>query len=380
MSALLENMQERHFLHGDKFVKFWEEYYANHEWLPDEKMNLYFDFPYCVSNCKYCMIQPANLNARAKDVPVYEQELIKLVQSCSHIFPQRPIGQIAFGGGTASLMSRDCVRAIIKAVGPSWDNAYVRKMEVHPNNLSDDYIDFLLDEVHITNMSMGIQTFNAEDLKAQRRISVDINDLKHYVDRLHAAGVSVNMDLVALFNGETEKDWETFRNDVNIVRNMFNPDMFFTQVNFATQERYYEHTLRLRQELVEFIKTAPEYQFADERYGKIDIDDVQDYLDTTYFMVKPDYFKYLKEHGLYKTDPRYGNYIGFGGNMEHRAFSLTSDKQTIYSFYDFFKHRWIHELQPTVVPKVINGVVPTIPVGQYTIPPYNPVISEKKED
>lgn len=370
----------RRFLHGDKFVKFWEDYYANHEWLPDEKMNLYIDFPYCVSNCKYCMIQPANINSHRAEVEVYEKELIKHIQSCSHIFPQRKIGQIAFGGGTASLMSYDCIREIIKAVGPSWDDALVRKMEVHPHNLSDEYIDFLVNEVHITNMSMGIQTFNPDDLRSQNRIGINVNELKHYVDRLHAAGVSLNMDLVALFNGETEADWETFRNDMKIVREMFNPDMFFTQVNYATQSRYYEYSLRLRKEICAFVDNAPEYQLADERYRIFDIQDVQEYLDTTYFMVKPDYFKYLKEYGLYKTDPRYGNYMGFGGNLSHRVFSLTSERQTIYSYYDFRRKHWVHELMPTVVPKAEKGGdIPTINVGQYVIPPYNPAISENKE-
>lgn len=366
----------RKFLHGDKFVKFWEDYYAHHEWLPDEKMNLYIDFPYCVSNCKYCMIQPANINTHRPEIPVYEDELVKHIQSCSHIFPQRKIGQIAFGGGTASLMSWDCIRNIMKAVGPSWDDALVRKMEVHPHNLSDEYIDFLVDEVHITNMSMGIQTFNSAALKAQNRIAVDLNKLIHYVDKLQNAGVSVNMDLVALFNGETEEDWEIFKDDMRTVREFFNPDMFFTQVNYATQARYYEYSLKLRKLICEFVDNAPEYQLADERYRIFDIQDVQEYLDTTYFMVKPNYFKYLKEYGLYKTDPRYGNYMGFGGNLSHRVFSLTSERQTIYSYYDFRRKHWIHELMPTVVPTAEKGgSIPTINVGQYIIPPYNPEIS-----
>ncbi len=368
------------FLHGHKYVEFWEDFFAHHEWLPGEKMNIYIDFPYCLSNCKYCMFQPECYNKNPADVATYEREVVKLIESCSHLFHLRQIGQIAFGGGTASLMSRDCVRAVMKAIGPSWDNAYARKMEVHPHNLTDDYIDFLTQECHITNLSMGIQTFNAEDLKAQNRIAVDLNKLIHYVDKLHAAGVSVNMDLVAMFNGETEKDWETFRNDMRIVKEFFSPDMFFTQVNYATEARYYEHTLRMRKELIDFIQSAPEYQFADDRYYKLDINDVMAYLDTTYFMVKPYYIKYLIEYGLYKTDPRFGNYMGFGGNIKHQAFSLTSEKQTIYTYYDFYKKHWVHRLIPTVVAKVVNGVVPTIHVGQYTIPPYNPEISEKKED
>lgn len=366
----------RTFLHGDKFVKFWEDYMKNHDWLPDENLNVYIDFPYCVSNCKYCMIQPANINEHRPEIPVYEEELVKLISKFTDIFQMHQIGQIAFGGGTASLISRDCLREIIKAFGPAWDKAYNRKMEVHPHNLNEDYIKFLIDEFHMTNLSMGIQTFNTDALKAQNRIPVNLGDLRKYVDILHSNKVSVNMDLVALFNGETEEDWNIFRDDMKIVREIFNPDMFFTQVNYATQERYYEHTLRLRKELVSYIDQCPEYQFADERYRKIDIQDVQEYLDTTYFMVKPAYFQYIKDLNLYKTDPRYGNYIGFGGNISHRAFSLTSEKQTIYSYFDFVRKHWIHELQPTVVPKPgPDGSIPTIPVGHYIIPPYNPEIS-----
>lgn len=373
--------KKRVFLHGDKFVKFWEDYYKNHQFLDGERVNLYIDFPYCVSNCKYCMYQPANFNTHRSEIPVYEKVLVDHIRSVSHVFNQRQLGQINFGGGTASLFSRECLENIIDAVGPAWDNAMVRKMEVHPHNFSDDYIDFLINTLHITNLSMGIQTFDNEALKGQNRIAINVNELKHYVDKLHAAGVSVNMDLVALFNGETEHDWDIFYNDVKIIREVFNPDMFFTQVNFATEARYYEYTLRLRKFLVDWIKTAPEYVFAEDRYNKLDLRDVQEYLDTTYFMCKPDYLKYLRDNNLYKADPRFGNYIGFGGNLSHRVFSLTSERQTIYSYYDFRRKHWIHELMPTEVPSASKGgPIPTLHVGQYLIPPYNPEISGSEED
>lgn len=368
------------YLHGNKFRKFWEDYYANHKFIPGEMVNLYIDFPYCMSNCKYCMIQPANYNTCKKEIPEYEKKLVESIEEMTDLIQLHKVGQIAFGGGTASMMSRPTVRKVVKAIGPAWDSALVRKMEVHPRDLNEDYLDFLINELHITNISIGIQSFDAESNKHQHRIMCSLSDLLKYTGILQSNGVSVNIDLVALFDGEEERNWEIFRNDVKIVRDLINPDMFFTQVNYATEARYYEYTLRLRKELIEFIKNAPEYVFADDRYYKLDINDVQAYLDTTYFMVKPDYFKYLKDNHLYKEDPRFGNYIGFGGNISHRAFSLTSDRQTIYSMYDFQHHRWIRELMPTVVPhasKSDNGelYIPTINVGQYVIPPYNEEIS-----
>lgn len=368
----LPGLENFNYLHGDRIVKFWEDYYEHHKWLPEEKMNVYIDFPYCVSNCKYCMIQPANYHVHAKEVPIYQEKLLEWIDKQKHLFPKHQLGQIAFGGGTASLMSRDTLREIMKLFGDCWDDAYVRKMEVHPRDLSDDYIDFLLDEVHITNMSIGVQSFNTQSNKDQQRIMCDVNDLVRYVDRLQKGGVSMNIDLVALFNGETERDWEIFRDDMRIVRELMNPDMFFTQVNYATGKHYYEHSLRLRKEICDFVSKATEYEFPEDRYYNLDINDVQDYLDTTYFMVKPAYFKYICDNNLYKQDPRYGNYMGFGGNLEHRVFSLTSEGHTIYSYYDFNDKRWIHEQMRTKIPKVKNGVVPTIQVGQYVIPPYDP--------
>lgn len=377
MSELI-GLETKKYLHGDKFVKFWENFYEHHVWEDGEKMNIYIDFPYCASTCKYCMIQTPVAGVHSSEIPIYEEKLLEHLNSMKHLFPLHQIGQIAFGGGTASMISRPTLKEITKIIGSSWDNALVRKMEVHPRDLNDDYITFLLDECKITNMSIGIQSFNAQSNRDQHRITCNLNDLIRYVDRLQKAGVSVNIDLVALFNGETENDWEIFRNDMRIVKEFFNTDMFFTQVNYATQSRYYEYTLRLRKEICDFIKGAPEYVFPDERYSKLDMDDVQRYLDTTYFMVKPEYLKFLLDNGLYKSDPRYGNYIGFGGNMYHRAFSLTSERQTIYSYYDFNNKRWIHEQMPTVVPKVASGAdatIPTLNCGQYVIPPYDPSIS-----
>lgn len=142
---------EAKYLHGDKIVKFWEDFYANHKFEPGEKMNIYIDFPYCASTCKYCMIQTPVAGCHTKEIPIYEEKLLESIDKMKHLFPLHQIGQIAFGGGTASMMSRDTLREIVRLIGPSWDNALVRKMEVHPRDLNDDYVTFLLEEARITN-------------------------------------------------------------------------------------------------------------------------------------------------------------------------------------------------------------------------------------
>ena len=368
----------KRYLHGDKFHQYWDEYYKETEGS-NELVNLYFDFPYCVSNCKYCMIQPANLNKCKDDVPIYEEELVKHVSTFKDIIYRRPIGLISFGGGTASQMSRDCVRGIINGIGEDvWRSAKCIKMEVHPRDLDEEYIMFLIDEVGITHMSIGIQSFDRESNANQHRITCNMQKLKDCVELLHKYDICVNIDLVALFDGETEHHWQLFRNDLRILQEFIHPDMIFTQVNYATGKRYYEHSYRLRKEICHFVDMFPEYQLAEDRYRKFDMNDVQRFFDTTYFIIRPQALAYLKRERLFSRDVRFCDYIGFGGNFNHRVFSLTSRGDKIYSHYDFIEKRWLHELTATKVPdKPKEGTVTgTIDIKEH---PEENTIWEEKE-
>ncbi len=392
MSDLASN-KEITFLHGKKFVKFWENYYENHEWGENDKVNVYVDFPYCISNCKYCMYQPANFTEHKKEVPIYQEKLLKHIDSCKHILQMKPIGLLSFGGGTASLIPRDVHKKIKELFGPAWDNAFARKMEVHPMNLTVDYVDFLADEMNFTNISMGIQSFDRKSNLNQHRIMPDFNNLLKCVERIREKGLRFNMDLVMMFDGETKHDLEIFRNDLKIVNEFFDPDMFFTQVNYATERRYYEHSQRLRKEIVRFVDENPRYVLGEESYRNFDILEVQRFLDTTYFLTKPGYYDYLKENKVF-NNPKRMNYIGFGGNFQHKAFSITEEGHKIESFYNFEEKRWIHELSSEIVPNKLSFAlggtlkpkvdvsipdpqdpskitIPTINVGKYVIPPYD---------
>ena len=376
---LAPDRQDEIFLHGKKFVEFWENYFTNHKWGDNEGINIYIDFPYCVSNCKYCMLQPSNMHTHRHELPIYEEKVLELMDQMKHLFHLRPVESVVFGGGTPSLMPRRMIKKIMDLI-PMWDDAPFRKMEIHPRDLTDDYVDFLIKEVRLTNVSFGIQSFNVESNRDQHRITCNIHTLVDSVKKLQDNGVRVNIDLVALFNGEQEKDWEIFKDDLKIIRDIVKPDLFFTQVNYATESRYYEHSLRLRKELKAFINTTDQYIFGEETYNSLDINDVQRFLDTTYFLIKPKYHEHLTINELYQ-DPRLENCIGFGGNINHQVFSLTKEGNTIYSYYDFNSNRFIHRLIKTEIPAVSSDhfpsvtissddPIPTIQVGRYTIPPY----------
>ena len=400
--ADISGKTETKFLHGNKFIKFWENYYKNHDWGDFNRVNVYVDFPYCVSNCKYCMYQPANFTEHKSEIPIYEEKLLDHIDSCKHILQMQPLALISFGGGTASLISRETHRKIKELFGAAWDNSFNRKMEVHPKDLTFDYIDFLVEEMHFTSISMGIQSFDRRSNIVQHRIMPDLNHLIKCVQRIKDHGLIVNIDLVMMFGGETRNDLEIFKNDLKILRDYFDPDMFFTQVNYETERRYYEHSQRLRKIICKFVDENPQYELGEDSYRNFDIMEVQKFLDTTYFLIKPDYYNYLKANQIYASTKKM-NYLGFGGNLNHKVFSLTSEGHRIESFYDFDESRWIHELKTEIVPNKLSRArggslksdvditiidpkdsskitVPTINVGKWIIPPYDAEYSAQFEE
>ena len=354
------------YLHGTRFKEFWEDYFKD----KDESICIYIDFPYCVSTCNYCLYQPDNFHKNRNVVPIYEKRLVELIKEMKDILSPRPLKMISFGGGTASLMTRETIHHVMESI-PTYRSAIARKVEVHPKDLNPEYVRFLLEEMNINCISIGIQSFDPEANQNQHRIPAHAYQLNSAVKELQANNVYVNIDIVALFDGEEERDWKIFENDLKVLEDLIQPDSFFPQVNFATEGRYYEHSKRFRMILQEFLKTTKLYSFGDERYHSLDMRDIEEFLDSPYFLINSKYQEFILKNNLNMTS-KTDTYIGFGGNEKHQVFSTTKDGQVIYSYYDHRTDRFIHRqfLNYDPVVKIEKGEpIPTIEVGRFIITP-----------
>lgn len=165
---------------------------------------LYLHIPFCSQKCFYCDFSSWSTrqdDSRMKNyVKAFKRQLDEAVQ----------LGLLAdtktvyMGGGTPSLLGQDAVdlaqhtSAIV--------NPDEFSIEANPDSLSDDLLASLATG-GVTRVSLGVQSFNDNELKKLGRIhSADLA-----YDRVLAAkdnGYDVSVDLMCAIPEQTESSWE----------------------------------------------------------------------------------------------------------------------------------------------------------------------------
>src|SRR5688572_13080820 len=136
-------------------------------------LSLYIHIPWCVKKCPYCDF---NSHESRADIPEkrYVAALIAdLEQSVPRVYG-RKIKSVFFGGGTPSLFSAESIDEILSAVRMLTPLEYGAEITLEANPGTVDTTHFLgYKQAGINRLSLGIQSFNADYLKALGRIHND---------------------------------------------------------------------------------------------------------------------------------------------------------------------------------------------------------------
>jgi oxygen-independent coproporphyrinogen-3 oxidase len=167
---------------------------------------LYVHIPFCEHKCIYCDFY----SVITKDnVENYLEALKKEIEHYAGLYSEgRVFTSIFFGGGTPSLMDPWYIGEILKAL-KSWfnvsDDAEIT-LETNPGTVNKAKLyEFL--ELGINRLSVGIQSFNDDELKFLTRI----HDSKAAIDTImdaEAVGFkNINLDLIFNLPGQTRRKW-----------------------------------------------------------------------------------------------------------------------------------------------------------------------------
>lgn len=375
---MIDNKAMPTYLHDNKeFVNYWKDYFNKFSLSDDDKFEIYIDFPFCTSLCKYCAFG-TNLFGKFnhEEILMYEESILSLINDMYDIIPDK-INMIYFGGGTPSLWSKGSLRKISKSI-KGYHNAYCRTMEVHPINLTDDFLNFIVNEMNIDILSIGIQSFDIQSNKMQRRIPTNINTIKHSIEFMHSHGKYVNIDLVALFNYDSEYGWKLFKDDINYALENLNPDEICLAINFSSKN-FFNKAQTFRKILAETKSNYPEImlEYGDQSLSLDMIDIINHGEDPYRLFLNKEYMNiYLsKMKVVMDKDPNVIDHnivMGFGGDAYgHSAISkLPMIRKDIISGFDFNKsNKLIHKVKPMQVVSKYNGSgdIPYIQIGKYKI-------------
>ena len=184
-----------------------ENIYNNISFEKIEEINIYLHIPFCPTICPFCSFNKTRY--RKEFYNQYISAVKKEMQSfLNHPdFSSRAVNAIYVGGGTGSLISPSDFAEIINMLHKKisiTDDCEI-SLECHPNTVSKEkLLDFL--SVGVNRISLGIQSFQEENLKALGLIQTQESNKSILSDALSLGFDTVAMDLMYRLPNQKHKN------------------------------------------------------------------------------------------------------------------------------------------------------------------------------
>lgn len=175
---------------------------------------LYIHIPFCSQKCIYCDFYSVPVREKADE---YIKSILAELKSRIRELDGEEISTIYLGGGTPSMLSLEQIGYLISNIGSICDLDDVAEftMEVNPDDITQEYANGL-HGMNINRISMGIQSFNDDELKTIKRRH-DSSQAADALEYLKKAGFeNISIDLIYCLPGQTLESWsETVNRAVN---------------------------------------------------------------------------------------------------------------------------------------------------------------------
>ena len=170
---------------------------------------IYVHIPFCKQACHYCNFHFSTTLA-SKDA--FIEALLKEITLRKDYLQNEEVNTIYFGGGTPSLLKVQEINQIIKTISGSFrlGGDLEITLEVNPDDIASKDLRFLTDlrSTGINRISIGIQSFDSEDLKFMNRSHCNEQALRAIENCLNSGYHNINADLIYGTPTLTDKNWE----------------------------------------------------------------------------------------------------------------------------------------------------------------------------
>lgn len=164
----------------------------------------YVHIPFCARVCPYC-----DFNVVAGKDDLTERYVSVLVSEIRAEEPWRPLDAIYFGGGTPSRVPPQLLGRVVSTLRERFGVTQAAEVSIEAN--PEDWSPLLAEGLRaagFTRVSFGAQSFDSDVLASLGRMHTPAQ-AEDAVQSAHAAGFSVNVDLIFGTPGEHLSDWET---------------------------------------------------------------------------------------------------------------------------------------------------------------------------
>lgn len=212
---------------------------------------IYLHIPFCKQACHYCDFHfSTSINLKESILTSICKEL-ELQKAFAN---NEPISTIYLGGGTPSLLNATELNRIFNQIFKwfSVTSDVEITIEANPDDLNYSYLHSLKKETSINRLSIGIQSFYDEDLKAMNRAH-DARDSKYVISKAQDIGFeNISADLIFGSHTMTETRW---KNNLQIICNFTIPHISIYGLTIEPKTAW-EH----------FIKTGKYPALDDQRF------------------------------------------------------------------------------------------------------------------
>lgn len=165
-------------------------------------LSIYIHIPFCLQKCLYCDFLSAPADGKIQEE--YVNCLIQEIKRESGRFTGHEVKTVFIGGGTPSILPENLVEMILCALYGHYRMAGEREVtiEVNPGTVSRGKLQKYRD-AGINRLSIGLQSFVNEELKALGRIHTAEDFTVAYRDAVKSGFNNINIDLMTAIPGQT---------------------------------------------------------------------------------------------------------------------------------------------------------------------------------
>ncbi|WP_404421018.1 radical SAM family heme chaperone HemW [Nibricoccus sp. IMCC34717] len=165
-------------------------------------LGLYVHVPFCASTCDFC----AFYQERPDSVSI-DTYLSGIETEAPLVSWDAPVSTVFWGGGTPGLLAAEDMQRLGEALKSSLGGTPLEwSVELAPGSVTVERLQ-ALKEIGVTRVSLGVQTFREDLLKALNRRHGPAQIFRAY-ERIREVGfASVNLDFMFALPGQEEEDW-----------------------------------------------------------------------------------------------------------------------------------------------------------------------------
>ncbi|MBN2058759.1 MAG: radical SAM family heme chaperone HemW [Candidatus Saganbacteria bacterium] len=179
--------------------------------------SLYIHIPFCKRKCNYCDF--ISYAGKENFIDRYVEALCQEIKSLTPCPPSPPTGRqvpegegelrtVYFGGGTPTLLEPHHFDKIISSINSAFGIQNLEfSVEANPGTADQAKLK-ALKELGINRLSIGVQSFNDENLKTLGRIHDAATARQFYEDARAAGFTNINLDLIFALPGQTVAQWK----------------------------------------------------------------------------------------------------------------------------------------------------------------------------